>query len=417
MDKKTSLVTLITLILLLVLGFTTNVLAGSESEESENSWLQKGYLKGYGVVNYYYFDWDTDPNRRHAFDAERLNLYLGYRFSDKIEFKSEIEIEHGGTGATMEFDIFEEFGEFEQEIEAGGEVILEQINLLFEINDWLNIRLGKFRLYMGLAAELDDPTEYFTTHRSETENTILPLGWYEHGIEISGKLSTKWDYKLYLINGLDATGFSSGSWVRRGYQKRFETVNANNMAIAGRINYQFLKQAEIGASFYFGNSTDNRPKADTEIDGLVGVYNLHLSYEKAPWRIRAYGMLGTLSNSEAISDLNRNLSNNLNVKRTPVAASAIGSFAEVAFDVFSRVEVNALTNQELFLFGRYDYYDSMFQTSGNIFDNPRWERSVITGGLNYYPHDQIVLKVQFSNRSLGTDEKENTISTGMGFKF
>ena len=40
----------------------------------------------------------------NAFDPERLNMYLYYDFSDKIQFKSEIEFEHGGTGATMEFE-------------------------------------------------------------------------------------------------------------------------------------------------------------------------------------------------------------------------------------------------------------------------------------------------------------------------
>ncbi len=398
----------------LLSSFSTIVFSQSTDENIIDTWKEKGYLKGYGIVNYYSFDWETDPNRRNAFDAERLNLYLGYHFNDKIEFKSEIEFEHGGTGATMEFDLLEEFGEFEQEIEAGGEVILEQINILFKINDWLNIRLGKFRFYMGLASKLDDPTEYFTTHRSEVENTILPLGWYEHGIEVSGDLGKKWSYKLYLINGLDATGFSSANWVRRGYQKRFETVNANDLAFAGRLDYKFAPNSEIGVSAYFGNSTGNRPKEDTQIRGQIGVYDFHFMWDKKPWRARAYAMFGSLSNSEAISGLNRNLSNNLNVKRTPIGESAVGTFGEIAYNFMPLFKE---TNQEFYVFGRYEYYDSMFSTQGEIFDNPRWERSVLTGGINYYPHPQIVLKAQYSNRVLGSDETENTFSTGIGFKF
>ena len=402
---------------IIILIINTSLYGQSKDSLQNNSWLQNGYLKGYGIVNYHNFDWETDPNRRNAFDAERLNLYLGYHFNDKIEFKSEIEFEHGGTGATMEFDVLEEFGEFEQEIEAGGEVILEQINILFKLKDWLNIRLGKFRFYMGLAAQLDDPTEYFTTYRSEVENTILPLGWYEHGIELSGRFAKKWSYKFYLINGLDASGFSSANWVRRGYQKRFETVNANDLAVAGRLDYHFKENSHVGFAAYFGNSSGNRPKPDTDIDAYVGVYDFHFLYEEKPFRARAYAMYGNLSNSEAISDLNRNLSNNLNVKRTPVAASAIGLFAEIAYDLLALKKARKNTEQEFYVFGRYDYYDSMFQTARDIFDNPRWARSVLTGGLNYYPHPQIVIKAQYSNRSLGSDETENTFSAGIGFKF
>ncbi len=293
-----------------------SVLSQTKHSQLEDvSWFKNGYLKGYGLVNYYNFDWETDPNRRNAFDAERLNLYIGYRFNDQIQLKTEIEFEHGGTGSTMEFDVFEEFGEFEQEIEAGGEVVIEQINILFSPKKWFNVRMGKFRLYMGIASKLDDPTEYFTTHRSELENTILPLGWYEHGIEISGNFAEKWSYKLYLINGLDASGFSSANWIRRGYQTRFETVNANNMAYAGRLDYSFAPNSEVGLSAYFGNTTGNRPKPDTDIDAYVGLCDIHLIWEAKPWRARSYVLYGSLSNSEAISMLNQNLSNNLNVKR------------------------------------------------------------------------------------------------------
>lgn len=380
------------------------------------SFLENGYLNGYGIVNYYNFDWETDPDRRSAFDAERLNLYLGYHFNDKIEFKSEIEYEHGGTGATMEFDVLEEFGEFEQSIEAGGAVILEQINLLFKIKPWLNVRLGKFRFYMGNASKQDDPTEYFTSHRSEVENTILPLGWYEHGIELSGSIFKNWEYKLYLINGLDATGFSSANWVRRGYQKRFETVNANDLAIAGRLDYKFGKVNELGVSFYSGNSTGNRPKADTQINGQVSYADIHWVWDSENFRGRAYGMYGHLNNSEAISELNKNLSNNLDVKRTAVGSAAMGYYVELAYNLLSFTKNTKQSNYKLFLFGRYEYYDSMFKVEGNVFDNPRWERNVRTVGLNYFPHPQVVLKMQFSNRVLGSDEKENTFSSGIGFK-
>jgi len=385
--------------------------------QSNSQFFNKGYLSGYGVVNYYQFDWDTDPDRRNAFDAERLNLYLGYHFNGKIEFKSEIEFEHGGTGSTLEFDVFEEFGEFEQEIEKGGEVVLEQINLLFKWKSWLNVRLGKFRVYMGNASKQDDPTEYFTTYRSEVENTILPLGWYEHGIELSGVINNKWEYKIYMMNGLDATGFSSANWVRRGFQKRFETVNTNNFAFAGRLDYRLGKISEVGMSFYTGNSTGNRPKADTDINGQVSFVDLHGTWEADQWRARAYGIYGHLNNSEAISDLNRNLSNNLNVKRTPVGEAVLGYYIELAYNIFDVTNIDKRNSSKFFLFGRYEFYDSMYKVEGDIFDNPRWQRTISTIGFNYFPHSQIVLKAQYSIRKLGSDENENTFSSGIGFKF
>ncbi|HEY3386635.1 MAG TPA: hypothetical protein VGK46_09005 [Saprospiraceae bacterium] len=384
--------------------------------------LNKFSLNAYGVVNYYNFDWETLPDKRNAFDVERFNLYLYYDFTDMIQFKSEIEFEHGGTGVTMAFDPLEEFGEFEQEVEKGGEVVLEQINVLFKIKKAFNVRVGKMRFYMGNASKQDQPREYFTTYRSEIENTLLPLGWYETGIELSGDLSLQKGntypylaYKAYVVSGLDNTGFSSLNWIRRGYQTRFETINADNLAYAFRLDYIFAKDSEIGFNIYAGNGTGNRPKNDFREDAWATYGDVHFAYEGYPWRARAYGMLGHLQNSEALSTANRNLSNNLDVKRTPVAEMAGGAYAEGAYDILNLTSKEEKT--QLYIFGRYEWYDSMLKTVGTVSDNPRYERNVWTAGINYFPVPKVVLKAHYAGSSLGSGEQDNTFAMGIGFDF
>lgn len=397
-------------------------LVQKNSIEQAEAFLSKFRLNAYGVVNYYAFDWETLPDKRNAFDVERFNLYMYYDFTDNIQFKSEIEFEHGGTGAAMAFDPLEEFGEFEQEIEKGGAVVLEQLNLYFKIKKYFNIRAGKMRLYMGNAATLDEPTEYFTTYRSEVENTILPLGWYETGIELSGDVALNksktfpyLSYKAYVITGLDNTGFSSLNWIRRGYQTRFETINADNLAYAFRLDYVFGKDSEIGFNIYAGNGTGNRPKNDFTSPAWATTADIHFAWNGYPWRILAYGMVGHLQNSEALSTANRNLSNNLNVKRTPVAKLAGGTYVEAGYDLLH------LTSKEekakLYLFGRLDWYDSMLETEGTVSDNPRYERQVWTAGFNFFPIEKIVLKAHYAMSSLGSGEQDNTFAMGLGFDF
>ncbi len=58
-------------------------------------------LRGYGVVTYAVYDWDTDPSRRNAFDMERLVLYPSVRLAEGVTLRSEFEIEHAGTGSTL----------------------------------------------------------------------------------------------------------------------------------------------------------------------------------------------------------------------------------------------------------------------------------------------------------------------------
>jgi hypothetical protein len=387
-------------------------------------------LKGYGVVNYYAYDYDTDPTLKNKFDPERLNLYLEYKFSDKINLKTEFEFEHGGTGATMELDTQEEFGEFEQEIEKGGEVKLEQIHINFLIKPYFNIRAGRMKLHFGIAQNLDYPTRYFTTHRQEMENEILPLGWYENGLEFYGSLGSHFQYKLYIVSGLDASGFSSRGWIKEGYQGRFEMVNAESLAFAARLDYKFgsHKDTYAGASFYLNDAAANRPKDDMSQSAYVSIVEGHITVNEKQWRAQAMLLFGNLENSNIVSIENANLSNNLGVKRTPVGQQVLGISTEIGYNILPLIIPN--TNQALYPFLRYDFYDTMWNTEGSVIDNPRWERSSMTGGINWFVHPQIVVKAHYSDRKLGsenydpntltytgTKQHEKTFSTGIGFVF
>lgn len=387
-------------------------------------------LRGYGAINYYNYNYDTDPNLKDKFDAERLNLYLEYKFTDKISFKSEIEFEHGGTGSTLELDTQEEFGEFEREIEKGGEVKIEQAHINFQIKPYFNIRAGRMKVYFGLHQTLDTPTRYFTTHRQEMENEILPLGWYENGIEFYGTFAKRFSYRFYIVNGLDASGFSSRSWIKGGYQQKFEMVNGESFAFAGRLDYKFGKHKDtfVGIAGYINDASANRPKNDMKESAYVTIVEGHVSYNEGNLRFNAIGLYGNLENSNIVSQKNANLSNNLGAKRTPVGKNAVGFSAEIGYNILPMIKPNP--KHMLYPFMRYDYYDTMFDVEGTVVDNPRWERSSITGGFNWFVHPQIVLKAHYSDRRLGSQDynlstleytgkkqHERTFSTGIGFYF
>lgn len=403
----------------------------TSSEKRSPLNLSRFSLKGYGVVNYYAYNHDTDPNLRRKIDAERLNLYLGYEFTPKIVLKSEIEFEHGGTGSTIELDTQEEFGEFEQEIESGGEVKLEQLNIAFSIHPKFNVRLGRMKIYFGLAQNLDLPTRYYTTHRQEMENEILPLGWYENGVEFYGKfLNEKLHYRFFVTNGLDASGFSSRGWIKRGHQTRFEMINAGAFAFTGRLDYKFgtHKNTFVGLSAYFGDAAANMPKEYIKKTAYISMGEAHISYNEKNLRFNATALYGYLQNSDIVSKTNASLPNGLGVKRSPVGSHALGAAFEIGYDLISLW--GSKTEQKLFPFFRFDYYDTMHKTAGVVVDNPRWERTAYTAGANWFIHPQIVFKAQYQIRVLGSEHfdarglsyggrkaKEKTFSAGIGFSF
>jgi hypothetical protein len=411
---------LISLSILLLMNLV--LFAQQEEENKILKELKKFNIKTYGVINYYGFDWDTDPDTRNAFDTERLNTYIYYDFNENIQFKTEIEFEHAGTGVTMELDKLEEFGEFETEVEAGGAVKIDQVNVLFKWKPWLNFRVGRVKLYMGNAQKLDLPTQYFTGQRSSMENALIPIGWYENGIELLGKFGKRqqFSYQAYLVNGLNSQGFTSANWIKRGYQQRFETINAEKLAVAGRFDYLLPNEGGyVGVSAYAGDANGNRHKNDLKnTKGLVTLFDAHFHVVKENWRINGMVMYGNLQNSDKISQANRNLSNALGVKRTPVAKNALGYYVEGGYDVLSLMDTD-FANKKLYLFGRYDFYDSMHETTGDIIDNPRWERSVTTFGANYFVRSGVVLKAHYAINKLGleTDNTDRTFLLGLAFTF
>ena len=378
---------------------------------------KKLQLIAYGSLNYHRFDWQIWPDKRNEIDFERAVLEGSYRFMPRFALHAELELEHGGTGVAVEFDRFEEFGEFEYEVEKGGEVRFEEFNISYALtgNRRHQLRAGYVKVPFGLIPFRDEPDEYLTNTLPMMENTLLPTDWAEFGLLFNGSLGQHWKYYLAFVNGLDGSAFNSANFIKRGNQKRFETVNAEDWAAVGRLDYEFGHEQALGVSGYFGNTRNNRPKPDLQVDAYLSMADVHFMYEWSPFEITAQLLYGYLQNAEAVSTANRNLSNNLNVKRTPVGSSALGWSAELGFELFDLLLRHP--DGELIFFGRYDYYDSMHSTEGQIVDNPRWERSVVTAGINYQPVPQLVLKAQLAVEKLGVsvDNLQRTFSLGLGF--
>lgn len=241
---------------------------------------------GYGEIQFTYFDHGADQTQeggsgsdnRLVFDLTRFVLNLEAELGGGFKFESEIEFEHGGTGSALELE-FEEFGEYEHEVENGGEVILEELYIEKELTDGLEVKVGRFYVAIGLLSSRHKPTDYLGSRRPESEVTVLPAVWDEIGIALEATPGD-WELTLQLVNGLDSTGFSSQYWIGSGHQARFEVSRATDLAVASRVDYKGVPGLVFGASGYTGNTTGNRPKPDLKgrfAPVLVG--DLHFTYE------------------------------------------------------------------------------------------------------------------------------------------
>jgi len=381
--------------------------------------LEQMEIYGYGTAFYSNYDYlknyQSPMENRSKVDFERFVLSPRFILTDNIKLISEIEFEHGGTGVTMEYDTLDEFGEFETEVEKGGEVIIEEAYLDIGYKDWLNFKVGHMIIPVGLNTQRHLPNLYLATTRNLSETTILPDTWHETGVMAYGKFAENFNYQAMIMTGLNSEFFNSSNWIKPSNQTRFEYANADDLAFALRVDYGNTVGSHIGASVYIGNTGQNRNKEQLDVDGTVTITEVHGVYDEGNIRLRALALLGQLSDSEAITTANLGLPNALEAKRTPVASEALAYFVEAGYDIAPMIQ----HENSIIPFVRYDFVDSMYKTEGVVQDLDKYERTTITVGIDYFLTPNIVFKADYTTTSLGDDSIEDmdAFTLAVGYQF
>ena len=397
------------------------------------------HVSGFGDIQMAFFDHGPNQNRQGGSQADRRLVFDLTRFMVKfegelphdIEFEAEIEFEHGGTGSALELE-YEEFGEFGNEVEKGGEILLEELYVQKTFDRWLSVKLGRFYVATGIQPDARLPTDYLASTRSEAENRVLPESWNEIGVSATAHLG--WGrLTAQVVSGLDSSGFSSQRWVASGHQGRFELVRATDLALVGRLDVTTVPGTLLGASVYYGGTSRNRPKPDLVhqcddpdpdavapcgwLDAPVFIASAHARIDAGPVRATALLLWGHLANAGDISVRNDRLSNALGVLRSPVASEAVAAWAEIGVDIAPWLCLDEEHRLEPYL--RLDHYDTMFGVDDGQFDNPRFERTVVTTGAGYTLADAYFAKLDFSHRRLGSSafRTENTVRLSTGFLY
>jgi hypothetical protein len=388
-------------------------------------------LGGYGEANYtrnffsgnpfrymYPETYRNDPSHGR-FDLPHVVFFTAYEFGNGWRMSSEIEFEHGGTEAAMEVEA-EEGGEYEQEIERGGEVALEQFWIEKTFHKALNLRVGHIIVPIGLTNGNHLPTQFFTVYRPEGENTIMPCTWHETGIAVWGRLAD-WRYEIQLLPGLDSDLFGSARWIGNASASPYEFKIANKYATALRIDNYTIPGLRMGISGYYGLSFGNSLMPSTaerykNVRGEVTIGSFDFEYNKHLWIVRGYFDYGHLNDAEAISRYNRTLANQSPSPRTNIASAAVATSIEAGYDILPSLSKGSNPLSKLYLFGKYEYYDSMFQTPASISHETWCGRQRIVAGLNYFPLNDIVIKAEYSAGILKSPfNNENAVSIGIAY--
>ena len=416
--------------LLLMLGATSSICAQSDSIPARH---RRFTLGGYGEAVYSRHFYSDNMNRysRHddykdskghgRVDIPHVVIMMGYDFGKGWSMGSEIEFEHGGTESAIEVEA-EETGEFEKEIERGGEVALEQFWLQKSFCRALNIKAGHIIVPVGLTNSQHLPTEFFTVYRPEGENTIIPCTWHETGLSVWGEAGD-WRYEAMVLPGLNSNMFNHTGWIHDGSASAYEFKVANNLAGAVRVDNYSVPGLRMGISGYIGNSFQNDIVRDEkatrykDVKGTVIVGAFDFDYKGYNWIVRGNFDYGHLSDAGKISTYNSNLNNSVSspYPHTFVGEAAMAAGMEAGYNLFSQISKMNEKNQKLYLFGRYEYYDSYKPAKAS--SDYRWsDRNCVAVGLNYYPMKEIVVKAEYSKRILKTEyNNETSFSIGIAY--
>ncbi|QKG81108.1 hypothetical protein [Tenuifilum thalassicum] len=358
-------------------------------------------IGGYGEVHYNQ-PIESNTYKLGTVDAHRLIMFLGYNFSEKTQFISEIEFEHAD------------------------EIWVEQMFIQHKLNKSINLRAGVLIIPMGIINEYHEPTAFNGVERPTIDSKINPSTWREVGFGVQGNIfKTKTRYQLYVVNGLngyDGTRglFSGSSGLRSGRQKASKAY-VHSPAFTGKIEYYGLKNLNIGVSGYFGKSNsklfadidknDNQmvSKADSSTVG-ISMLGFDARYTLNSLILKGQAYIVSLSNTEEYNKFT-------GTPTTPndLGNKMLGYYVELGYDVFKSSSKNRM---RLIPFVRYEQYDTHFSTDNSITKNDSYNNTVITTGISYFLTKGVVLKsdVQFL-KSSNADKYSKIINAGFGFNF
>ncbi|WP_184548608.1 hypothetical protein [Mucilaginibacter sp. FT3.2] len=338
------------------------------NNSAKSSILTNTSIGGYGNAFYQY----NSKQKTAKVDLERFVLFVGHKFSDKISFFSELELEDAKvTGG-----------------QTGGEITVEQAYLKFNLNPNQYIVAGLFLPRIGILNENHLPTTFNGNERNYVETLVIPATWRELGIGFYGRLnSLPINYSIGLMNGLSAAGFTHGTGIVDG---RFEGRNATgtNLAVTGAVQY-YQGGFKAQVSGYYGGTVGIRK---TEADSLglnSGVFGTPVAMGEADVQYANQGfsvkILGTILSIPDADKINRAYASN-----TP--EKAYGAYAEIGYDLFFRKNYGKINPAQLIVFVRDEKLDLNSGIPSNGITDQTLNKNFVVAGFTYLPLRNVAVK-------------------------
>jgi len=400
--KKTILLFLLFLTTNSVRSQSTDSLIGTIQSSADRLLTTGGklLLGGYGEVHYNQ-PLNSGIRNNGVLDVHRMVVLLGYNFTSKTQFISEIEFEHVS------------------------EVYIEQAFLQYKLNSFLNFRAGLMLIPMGIVNEYHEPTAFNGVERPVIDTRISPSTWREIGVGVAGNLlGASLKYQFYVVNGFnsyDTEGRLRGrDGLRNGRQKGAESyISSPN--ITGKIEYYGIRGLNTGISGYFGKTQsklyngidrdDNTAlaRADSSVTGIAMI-GIDARYQSGGWQMRGQFYYTALSNTDQY-----NVFTARNGVTNDLGSAIAGYYLEAGYNV---LKFNPNTNSELILFTRYENFNMHNSTANGLPENRNYDNDVITAGFSLKLAKGAVVKADLQLiKTAAAPEFAKSFNAGVGVMF
>lgn len=328
----------------------------------------KSSFGGYGELHYNNLE-SGDGTKIDDIDLHRFVLFFNHEFNDKIRFVSELEVEHGGVqpgeGKTL-----------------GGEVEVEQAYIEFDINDEISAKGGVFLAPIGILNETHEPTTFYGVERNPVENVIIPSTWVTAGASISANFANGISTEFAVHDGLKVPTTGSSAFRIRSGRQKVSNADASDLAMTGRVKYTGIPGVELGGAVNY--QSDISQVSGDGADSAV-LLEAHAIWNHGPFTAKAL---------YASWDIDGN------------AVKAAGGDKQDGY----YVEGGYKLTPSFGVFARYNDVDGV-----RVQD----EFKQIDVGFNWWPHQDVVVKVDYMDRENDTtsDRDVDGFNVGIGYQF
>ena len=323
---------------------------------TSSSPFAKTTIGGYGELHYNNYE-----DQEAKIDFHRFVLFFGHEFTSKLRFFSEFELEHSLAGEGKD-----------------GEVELEQAYVEYDYSDKITTKTGLFLIPVGIINETHEPPTFYGVERNGVEKNIIPATWWEAGVAGNFKLSPGLALDAAITSGLNV----GDDYKIRGGRQKVSNASAENLAYTGRIKYTAIPGLELAATIqYQSDLTQSDASSD---DAAATLIQAHAIYQVDDFSVRALYASWDIDGDEA---------------KAKGRDQQTGWYVEPSYKV----------NEQIGVFARYAEYNNEagFSSSDAV------ESTSV--GINYYLHDNVVLKADVEE--LGGSKDSTGFNLGFGYQF